>query len=41
MVMVGVGNDAGSVKWTCTDGDLDKKYRPSECRATTAANNGG
>ncbi|MDK4672929.1 pilin [Kingella kingae] len=41
LVMVGVGNDAGSVKWTCTDGDLDKKYRPSECRATTAAGSNG
>lgn len=35
LIMKGEGNDAGSVKWTCTDGDLDKKYRPSECRGTT------
>ncbi|WP_329557929.1 pilin [Kingella kingae] len=30
--MEGAGNDAGSVKWTCTGGSLDTKFRPSECR---------
>ena len=30
---------SGSVKWDCTGGSLDKKWRPSECRssATTPA----
>ncbi|CAN7594103.1 pilin [Rhizobacter sp. LjRoot28] len=23
---------AGSINWACTDGDLDAKYRPSNCR---------
>ncbi|MDK4575419.1 pilin [Kingella kingae] len=32
LIMKGEGNAAGSVKWTCTDGDLATKYRPSECR---------
>lgn len=41
LIMKGVGNDAGSVKWTCTDGDLVTKYRPSECRGTTGANTNG
>ncbi|QIP48126.1 Pilin [Kingella kingae] len=41
LIMKGVGNDAGSVKWTCTDGTLDTKYRPSECRGTTGANTNG
>lgn len=41
LVMKGEGNDAGSVKWTCTDGSLDTKYRPSECRGTTGANTNG
>lgn len=35
LIMEGVGNDAGSVKWTCTGGTLVTKYRPSECRGTT------
>ena len=25
---------SGSVKWDCTTGTLDKKWRPSECRAS-------
>lgn len=41
LIMKGVGNDAGSVKWTCTEGNLPTKYRPSECRGTTTATNGG
>ncbi|MDK4534423.1 pilin [Kingella kingae] len=42
LIMVGVGNDAGSVKWTCTDGSLDAKFRPSECRnGTTGGTTGG
>lgn len=40
LIMKGEGNAAGSVKWTCTDGSLDKKYRPSECRAATATGSG-
>lgn len=24
----------GSVTWTCTGGDVDKKYRPATCRGT-------
>lgn len=27
----------GSVKWNCTGGSLDKKWRPSECRGTAGA----
>lgn len=26
---------SGSVKWGCTQGTLDKKWRPSECRASS------
>lgn len=26
---------SGSVKWGCTKGTLDKKWRPSECRASS------
>ncbi|MDK4644995.1 pilin [Kingella kingae] len=27
----------GSVKWKCTDGTLDSKWRPSECRGPKSA----
>lgn len=40
LIMKGEGNAAGSVKWTCTDGNLDAKYRPSECRGTTTNGQG-
>ncbi|MBD3613690.1 pilin [Kingella kingae] len=41
LILEGTGNEAGSVQWTCTGGNLDAKFRPSECRnGTTAATNG-
>lgn len=38
LIMEGEGNDAGSVKWTCTGGSLVTKYRPFECRGTGTTN---
>lgn len=35
LILEGTGNEAGSVKWTCTGGTLDTKFRPSECRGTS------
>ncbi|WP_196228958.1 pilin, partial [Kingella kingae] len=32
---------SGSVKWTCTGGDLDTKFRPSECRGTSTTTTSG
>ncbi|MDK4613424.1 pilin [Kingella kingae] len=35
LILEGTGNEAGAVQWTCTGGDLDTKFRPSECRGTS------
>jgi len=29
-----LGSNNGSIKWTCTAGDVDDKYRPANCRGS-------
>jgi type IV pilus assembly protein PilA len=33
-------NTAGSIKWTCSKGTVDAKYRPATCRAAAVAGGG-
>ncbi|MDK4641288.1 pilin [Kingella kingae] len=40
LVLEGTGNEAGAVQWTCTGGNLDAKFRPSECRSTSTTTTG-
>lgn len=32
IIFAGATTSSGAVKWTCTGGDIQKKYRPANCR---------